>query len=221
MDSTSEDFWRRFSGTISSDLTYFKGNQATEYNLSSETEYLRERWSGEMGFNSNLASSNGDTVSTRNQRTNYNQSVFPQPRQYVSSAMVDVELKLFRFTKTNLRIVTDIFPAISDPGRVYVATNASYFVKLYGKLSWNSCSRPASQKIARNLCRQIRNGHAAGIDLNSIQDQTAGSRTSHRRPFVFFGDFAERKRDSTQPQNLWLFIHPARPRAIVSLQAMH
>jgi hypothetical protein len=201
MDPTSEGFWRRFSGTISSDLTYSKGNQATEYNFSSETEYLRERWSGEMDFNSNLASSNGDTVSTRNQlrlssrhllqnphyfyggvlsflqsseqgirvqtsfgggigrffkntnsasvaiiagfglqRTNYNQSVFPLPLQYVSSAMVGVELKLFRFNKTNVRIVTEIFPAISDPGRVYVATNASYFVKLYGKLSWNVSS---------------------------------------------------------------------------------
>jgi uncharacterized protein DUF481 len=198
IDPTSEDFWRRFNGTISSGVIYTKGNQAAQYDLSSETEYLRERWSAEMNFNSNLASSSGDTVSTRNQlrlsgrhllpkplyfyggvlsflqsseqgiraqtslgggigrflkntntasiammaglglqRTNYNQSVFPLPPQNVTSALIGVELKLYRFDKTKLNIFTDIFPAISDPGRVFVATNASYFVKLFGKLSWN------------------------------------------------------------------------------------
>jgi putative salt-induced outer membrane protein YdiY len=201
MDPTSEEFWQRFNGTISSGLTYSKGNQATQYNFSSETEYLRERWSAQVDFNSNLASSSGDTVSTRNQlrlysrhllprphyfyggvlsflqsseqgirvqtslgggigrffkntnsasiamiaglglqRTNYNQSVFPLPPQNVSSALIGIEVKLFRFDKTNLNINTDVFPAISDPGRVYVTTNASYFVKLFGKLSWNVSS---------------------------------------------------------------------------------
>jgi putative salt-induced outer membrane protein YdiY len=198
IDPTSEDFWQRFSGTLSSGLIYSKGNQATQYSLSSETEYLRERWSADLDFNSNFDSSNGDTVSTRNQlrlygrhllanpvyfyggvlsflqsseegirvqtsvgagigrffkntnrasismiagfglqRTNYNQSVFPLPPQDVGSGLIGIELKLFRFDKTNVRIVSDIFPAISDPGRVYLTTNGSYFVKLFAKLSWN------------------------------------------------------------------------------------
>lgn len=198
IDPIAEDFWRRFNGAISGGLLYSKGNQAAQYDFSSETEYLRERWSAELDFNSNLASSSGDTVSTRNQlrlsgrhllprphyfyggalsflqsseqgirvqtsggggigrfltntntasisvlaglglqRTNYNQSVFSLPPQTVASALIGVELKLFRFDKTKLNIFTDIFPAISDPGRVFVATNASYFVKLFGKLSWN------------------------------------------------------------------------------------
>jgi Protein of unknown function, DUF481 len=198
IDPTSEDFWKRFNGTISSGLIYAKGNQAAQYDFISETEYLRERWSAQMYFNSNLASSSGDTASTRNQlrlsgrhllskphyfygsvlsflqsseqgirvqtsvgggigrflkntntasiammagfalqRTNYNQSVFPLPPQNVTSALIGMELKLFRFDKTKLNIFTDAFPAISDPGRVFVGTNASYFVKLFGKLSWN------------------------------------------------------------------------------------
>ena len=212
MEPTAEDFWRRFSGTISSGLAYSKGNQATQYNFSSDTEYLRQRWLARMSLNSNLASSSGDTTSTRNQlrlsgrhllpkphyfyggvlsflqsseqgirlqssigggigrflkntnsasisviaglgfqRTKYNQSIFPLAPQDVSSALISVDLNFFRFDKTNLSVVTDIFPALSDPGRVYVTTNASYFVKLFGKLSWNVSSyanvdtRPPSQ----------------------------------------------------------------------------
>src|SRR5262245_13266565 len=67
------------------------------------------------------------------QRTRYTQSVSPLATQDVGSTLIGIELKLFD-------IVTDIFPAISDPGRVYVATNASYFVKLFGKLFWNVSS---------------------------------------------------------------------------------
>jgi hypothetical protein len=201
MDQTSDAFWQRFNGTINSGLTYSKGNQSTQYNLGSETEYLRERWSAQMDFDSNLASSSGTTVSTRNQlslagrhllprphyfygglvsflqsseqgirlqtlvgagvgrflkntdrasiavmggvagqRTAYDQSIFPVPSQDVSAAMAGVELKLFRFDKTNVNIAARVFPAISDPGRVYITTKSSFFVKLFGKLSWNVTS---------------------------------------------------------------------------------
>jgi len=201
MDQTSDDFWQRFNGTIISGLTYSKGNQATQYSLGLETEYLRERWSARMDFDSNLASSSGATASTRNQltfdgrhllprphyfygglvsflqsseqeiriqtlagggvgrflkntnrasiavlggvalqRTNYVQSIFPVPPQTVSAAMAGVELKLFRFDRSNVNIAARMFPAISDPGRVYLATDSSYFVKLFGKLSWNVTS---------------------------------------------------------------------------------
>jgi hypothetical protein len=178
MDQTSGAFWQRFNGTIISGLTYSKGNQATQYNLGFETKYLRERWSARMDYDSNLASSSGDTTSTRNhlrfdarhllprphyfygglvsflqsseqgirvqtivgaavgrflkntnrtsiavlggvavQRTNYVQSIFPVPRQDVGAAMAGVELKLFRFDRSNVDITARMFPAISDPGR--------------------------------------------------------------------------------------------------------
>jgi putative salt-induced outer membrane protein YdiY len=198
IDPISEDFWKRFSGAVSSGLTYSKGNQATQYNFSSETEYLRERWLAQLYYNSNLTASSGDTTSTRNQlrlfgrrlmtrpqyfyggvlsflqsseqgirlqttagggigryfkntnresisviaglgvqRTNYHEEFFSSPPQDVVSAMIGFEMRLFRFDRTNLNVVTDFYPALSDPGRIYISTNVSYFVKLFGKLSWN------------------------------------------------------------------------------------
>jgi hypothetical protein len=67
LDRTSEKFWRRFNGDISTGLLYSKGNQSTQYNISSSVEYPRERWAAQAGFNSNLSASGGNSASTRNQ----------------------------------------------------------------------------------------------------------------------------------------------------------
>jgi hypothetical protein len=47
------------------------------------------------------------------------------------------ELKLFRFNKTNLDLTATAFPALSQPGRIFVNTNATYYIKLTNDLSWN------------------------------------------------------------------------------------
>ena len=66
MVQTSENFWQRFNGEISSGFIYSKGNQSTQFNLGSETEYVRERWNAKANFSSTLASSTGTNASTRN-----------------------------------------------------------------------------------------------------------------------------------------------------------
>src|ERR1700758_2375668 len=66
MLATSDKFWERFNGGISFGVIYSKGNQSTQYSLSSDTSYVRERWSAQASFASNLSSSTGVTVSTRN-----------------------------------------------------------------------------------------------------------------------------------------------------------
>jgi hypothetical protein len=66
MIATSEKFWQRFSGEISFGSIYSKGNQSTQYTLGSQAAYIRERWSAKASFDSNLSSSTGDNVSTRN-----------------------------------------------------------------------------------------------------------------------------------------------------------
>jgi ribosomal protein L31 len=198
MDETSDKFWQRFNGSVNSGITYSKGNQATQYNLSSDVEYPRERWSAGANFNSNLSASTGATVSTRNslglnylrllrwnnwfyaglgnflqsseqniriqtnlgagvgrylkntnratvsllggvawQNTNYDQTAMPQPSQNVAAAMVGANAKFFRFNKTNLDITALVFPALSQPGRVYFTTNATYYVKIFSNLTWN------------------------------------------------------------------------------------
>jgi hypothetical protein len=67
MGETSEKFWQRFNGDINFGINYSKGNQATQYNFGTQAEYLRERWTAQATFNSNLSSNSGSTTSTRNQ----------------------------------------------------------------------------------------------------------------------------------------------------------
>lgn len=66
LTETSEKFWQRFNGQISWGSIYSKGNQAVQYNLGSQAEYLRERWSAGASFGSNFSSSSGRSASTRN-----------------------------------------------------------------------------------------------------------------------------------------------------------
>src|ERR1700733_1026115 len=71
LSQTSEGFWHRFDGAINTGLLYSKGNESTQYNLSSQVAYTRERWSSKLLFNSSFASSSGSNLTTRNQ-TDFN-----------------------------------------------------------------------------------------------------------------------------------------------------
>jgi len=68
------------------------------------------------------------------QRTSYQESVAPQD---VGAALLGAQVKFFRFNKTNLSITASAFPALSEPGRIFVNTNATYYIKITGDLSWN------------------------------------------------------------------------------------
>ena len=67
LEQTSEEFYKRFNGSVNFGVTHSKGNDATQYNLGTSVQYLRERWAAQTSFNSNLVSNNGSTTSTRNQ----------------------------------------------------------------------------------------------------------------------------------------------------------
>jgi hypothetical protein len=198
LDQTSDRFWQRFNGQVNSGITYSKGNQATQYNLSSSVEYPRERWAAGAAVSSSLTSSTGSSASTRNslainalrllrwknwyysgvstflqsseqeiqlqtnlsagigrylkntnhakvsvlaglawQNTRYSQSTNSQDNPNIGAAMLAADLRLFRFDKTNLDVSGTVFPALSQPGRVFFNTNATYFVKLFRHLTWN------------------------------------------------------------------------------------
>jgi Protein of unknown function, DUF481 len=66
MVATSDKFWQRFNGGISFGQIYSKGNQSSQYNLSSEAIYVRERWNAGVNYESSLSSSTGTSPSTRN-----------------------------------------------------------------------------------------------------------------------------------------------------------
>ena len=198
MDQTSESFWRRFNGEINTGITYAKGNQSTQYNLSSGVSYPRERWTVAGSYNSTLSTSTGVTATTRNQfglsgehlmrwnqwfyagvagllqssvqdinlqssvgggvgrylantnhlkvyvvggfgfqRTQYAPSLAVSNPQDVATGLLAGGARLFRFNKTTLEATATVYPAISQPGRVYTNLNASYYIKLSGSLSWN------------------------------------------------------------------------------------
>jgi small nuclear ribonucleoprotein (snRNP)-like protein len=195
---TSDKFFKRFTGGVNFGVTYTKGNQSTQYNLSGLAAYPRERWLAQAGFSSNLSSSSGANVSTRNQvnlsalrllpwknyfyeglgtflqsaeqgidvqttlgggfgrylkntdrttvsllggvawqQTRYGQSTVPAGTQNVFAGLVGTSANLYRFNKTTLNVSAILLPALSEPGRVFFSTNASYYIKITGNLSWN------------------------------------------------------------------------------------
>jgi hypothetical protein len=198
MTPTSENLWERFEGEISFGVIYSKGNQSTQYSLGSTTDYIRERWGATASFDSNLSSSTGVNVSTRNlvnvnayrwlpgnhwyysgvssflqsseqgidlqttfgggvgryltntdfasvkvlggvawQNTSYKHSTVSPSSPNLTAALLSADVKLFRFSKTNLDATAALFPALSDPGRVRFNTNATYYIKLLSNLKWN------------------------------------------------------------------------------------
>jgi hypothetical protein len=198
MVATSDKFWQRFNGVISFGAIYSKGNQSTQFTLNSETNYVRERWVAEATLNSNLSSSTGANVSTRNsvgavvrhllpwnnwfyagvgnvlqsseqgiglqstfgggggrlfkntnrftivvlggmawQDTSYQRSQVPLARQNIGAGLIYAEAQFFKFSRTNLDTSVALLPALTDPGRVRINSQASYYVKVFNNLKWN------------------------------------------------------------------------------------
>jgi hypothetical protein len=67
VDRTSQRFWQRFDGAVTTGILYSKGNQAAQYNIDSDVDYQRDRWSAQAGYSSSFASSSNSNISTRNQ----------------------------------------------------------------------------------------------------------------------------------------------------------
>jgi Protein of unknown function, DUF481 len=67
MDQEFARFWDRFNGSVGLGAIYNKGNQSTQYSLSSDVDYPRDRWAASLSYDSTLSSSQGTSPSTRNQ----------------------------------------------------------------------------------------------------------------------------------------------------------
>lgn len=70
------------------------------------------------------------------QNTVYNDSAVV-PAQNATTALIAAEVKAFRFKKMNLDLTAELYPFLSEPGRVRFNTNASYYLKLFSNVSWN------------------------------------------------------------------------------------
>lgn len=71
------------------------------------------------------------------QQTNYVQNVELQRTQNIGVAIFSSTLDIFQFKRTRLSATGSLIPALTDPGRVFAKTNASYYLKLFGKFDWN------------------------------------------------------------------------------------
>jgi hypothetical protein len=67
VEQTSESFWQRFNGSVGLGAIYNKGNQSTQYSLSTDVSYPRERWAASVAYDSILSSNTGASTVTRNQ----------------------------------------------------------------------------------------------------------------------------------------------------------
>jgi len=57
--------------------------------------------------------------------------------QNLAAAAFNTTLKVYKFDKTNLDLTASFYPALSEPGRVKFNSNATYYIKITGNLSWN------------------------------------------------------------------------------------
>jgi hypothetical protein len=198
MTQSSESLVERASGQITLGTTYSKGNQTTQYNIGSEFDYVETRWGARAVYDSNLSSSTGAPVATRNQANLMAYRLFPwrnyyyagtsdflqssvqgierrtnvgagigrylkntnrvrftllggfgwQRDRYVPSdltrrtqntavSFLTSNLDVFMFKKTRLSVVVGLAPTISPSGRLFTTTNASYYLKVFGKIDWN------------------------------------------------------------------------------------
>jgi Protein of unknown function, DUF481 len=71
------------------------------------------------------------------QDTTYRHTDVPIQYQNTSTALIYLDARLFKFSKTNLDATAAILPVLTDPGRVRIDTNASYYIKLISDLKWN------------------------------------------------------------------------------------
>ncbi len=71
------------------------------------------------------------------QNAQYKTYEVQQGAQNAASGLIESELKIFRFKKTDLDVAAVVLPGISEPGRIRTNLNASYYIKLFSDLSWN------------------------------------------------------------------------------------
>ena len=71
------------------------------------------------------------------QNTNYESSVTTATSEDLFGVMLLGTLNYVMFKRTSLNMTVDAIPSLTDPGRFFFNTNASYFLKLFGTINWN------------------------------------------------------------------------------------
>jgi hypothetical protein len=69
--------------------------------------------------------------------TSYAQTKVPIANQRAVAALVYANASFFKFSKTSFEANAILLPALSEPGRIRIDTNMSYYIKIISDLKWN------------------------------------------------------------------------------------
>jgi hypothetical protein len=127
----SDKFWERFNGAVNLGVIYSKGNQSTQYNLGSSTEYVRERWNAHASYDSSLSSSTGANVSTRNYLDTGARRLLPQ-NHWFYSGIAD----FLQSSEQGIRLQRTFGGGI---GR-YLTNSDHAVIAVFGGVAWQSTS---------------------------------------------------------------------------------
>jgi hypothetical protein len=100
MDQGFQNFWQRFNGEVGLGAIYNKGNESTQYSLSSDVDYPRERWAASVSYDSTFSSSTGTSPSSRNQigtsayrLMRWNNWYYKGTADFLQSSVQDIDLQ--------------------------------------------------------------------------------------------------------------------------------
>jgi putative salt-induced outer membrane protein YdiY len=133
LSQTSDSFWRRFDGAVNTGFLYSKGNESSQFNLSSQVDYTRERWASQLNFNSSFASSSGSNLTTRNQTDlntlrllRWNNWFYAGDASFLQSSVQEIQLQttlgagIGRFLKNTNRATIYVIGGIGWQNASYV-----------------------------------------------------------------------------------------------------
>ena len=127
VNETSNSFVERWNGQVGVGSSYTKGNESAQYNLNSNVGYVVERWNAGASYNSNLSSSTGAAVSTRNQLTLDAQKLLRWNNWY-ATGLVD-------FMQSSVQGIQLQNTFAGGIGRNLVNRGSTYFT-VYGGFGW-------------------------------------------------------------------------------------
>ena len=129
LDQTDTNFWRRFNGEIDSGLIFSKANSSTQYTISSNVVYPRERWSAGGAFTSSLTGNTGAPTSTRNNGTLFYRHLLPQKNWFYTGVA-----GLLQSTEQDIALQSNVGAGI---GR-YLKNSNRARIALYGGMAYQN-----------------------------------------------------------------------------------
>ena len=71
------------------------------------------------------------------QGTRYVPVAQTEQKQNLAVGLIMADLDAFSFKRTRLNVNASLAPALTDLGRQFARANASYYIKVFGKIDWN------------------------------------------------------------------------------------